>query len=70
MPCRFCEKTRQLAQARRARLATCATALPARRRLRSIEQLEIVIEHASNGERVWINADRACAGRGIGSNMC
>jgi YVTN family beta-propeller protein len=31
--------------------------------LRSIEQLEIVIEHASDGERVWINADRACVGR-------
>jgi hypothetical protein len=67
MPCRFCEKTRQLAQRAWQHVQPHRPHVGG---LRSIEQLEIVIEHASNGERVWINADRACAGRGIGSNMC
>ncbi len=50
MACRFCEKARQLLR------------MPHRppAGIRPIETLEIIIERAADGERVWVNVDRGC----------
>jgi hypothetical protein len=59
MPCRFCEKTRQLAH--RA-WQHALPHLPHGRQMEPIRQLTISIERGADGDRVWITTTH-CVGR-------